>query len=61
MGVCPGIVPHALDHDDDDDGDDDVGGGCDDGGGGDDDVFILHTRSGPNSSTKALAAMTFRP
>ena len=28
MGVCPGIVPHALDHDDDDDGDDDVGGGA---------------------------------
>ena len=22
MGVCPGIVPHALDHDDDDDDDD---------------------------------------
>ena len=22
MGVCPGIVPHALDHDDDDDVDD---------------------------------------
>ena len=28
MGVCPGIVPHALDHDDDGDGDDDVGGGA---------------------------------
>ena len=27
MGVCPGIVPHALDHDDDD-GDDDDGGGA---------------------------------
>ena len=28
MGVCPGIVPHALDHDDDDDGDDDDGSGA---------------------------------
>ena len=33
MGVCPGIVPHALDHDDgDDDDDDDDDHDNDDGG-----------------------------
>ena len=35
MGVCPGIVPHALDDDDDGDGDDDDD---DDDG---DDIYIM--------------------